>query len=540
MICNSILRYITFLVLFVPFLANAQFKVVGYMPSWAGNVGTVQYSKLTHINYAFLLPTNTGGLQAIENPSKLQSLVSTAHANGVKVMISVGGWNNGNDGGFESLAANSTYRQNFVTNIMNFVNQYNLDGADIDWEYPDAGASANNYVTLMTMLSNSLHNQGKLLTAAVVGNNGGSILSSVFPLVDFLTIMAYDANNFEHSTYNFAVTCLNYWRNRGLPKEKAILGVPFYARPSWKGYNQLLNEGASPNSDYFGSDFYNGLPTMRQKTNLAFDNGGGVMIWELSQDVNNANSLLSAIHEVKLQRTGNPPNPNIPANGSIIWLRGNNGRYVSGENGTQAMTCTRTTAGTWENFSVWNQGSGKVALRSMGKYMSSENGVAPMNCDRATIGGWEQFTWVANSNGTISLRGSNNQYVSSENGAQAMTCSRPAIGGWEQFNFGIVSAAAAAQTLSVAKQDDASGEVTEFTVYPSPVPQGGNLQVSLPRYDATSPVLISVKNVSGQEVINRKEQSNKFAVPLGNAHAGVYIISAVNGVNQYSKKFIVR
>jgi GH18 family chitinase len=75
----------------------AQFKVVGYMPSWSGDVNAIQYSKLTHINYAFLLPTATGGFQAIENPSKLQSLVSLSHANGVKVLIAVGGWNNGDN-----------------------------------------------------------------------------------------------------------------------------------------------------------------------------------------------------------------------------------------------------------------------------------------------------------------------------------------------------------------------------------------------------------------------------------------------------------
>ena len=39
--------------------AAAQFKVIGYMPSWAGDVNTVQYNKLTHINYAFILPTAT-------------------------------------------------------------------------------------------------------------------------------------------------------------------------------------------------------------------------------------------------------------------------------------------------------------------------------------------------------------------------------------------------------------------------------------------------------------------------------------------------
>src|ERR1700754_1002288 len=62
----------------------AGFKVVGYMPSWAGNISQVQFTKLTHVIYAFVLPTNSGGLTAIDG-GRLSSLASAAHANGVKV-----------------------------------------------------------------------------------------------------------------------------------------------------------------------------------------------------------------------------------------------------------------------------------------------------------------------------------------------------------------------------------------------------------------------------------------------------------------------
>jgi chitinase len=290
--------------------AVAQFKVIGYMPSWTGDVNTVQYSKLTHINYAFLLPTATGGIQGIENPSKLQSLVSNAHANGVKVMISVGGWNNGDDSGFETLAGNSGYRNTFVTNMINFVNQYGLDGVDIDWEYPDGGTSANNYVTLMTQLSTEMHNRGKLLTAAVVGTGGGSILASVFNVVDFLNLMAYDYNNYDHSTYSYAQQSMSEWRGRGLPQNKCVLGVPFYGRPSWETFAALVARGADPYADTYSGVGYNGITTIKNKTNLAFDQGSGVMIWELSGDATGANSLLSAIHEVVLNHGGGGPTGN--------------------------------------------------------------------------------------------------------------------------------------------------------------------------------------------------------------------------------------
>src|SRR6185295_15680167 len=148
--------------------ASAAIRVVGYFPSWQGSVSAIQFSKLTHVNYAFVLPNADGSLQAVDNPSKLTSLVTAAHNAGVKVSISVGGWNDGNDSAFVSLAGNSTARTAFVNNVINLINQYNLDGADIDWEYPDTTSESNNYNTLMSQLATALHSRGKLLTAAVI------------------------------------------------------------------------------------------------------------------------------------------------------------------------------------------------------------------------------------------------------------------------------------------------------------------------------------------------------------------------------------
>lgn len=119
--------------------------------------------------------------------------------------------------------------------------------------------------------------------------------------------------------------------------------------------------------------------------------------------------------------------------GQTITLKGNNGLYVSGENGQQAMTCNRPTAQGWEQFLVVDAGGGKVELQSMGQFVSSENGAQAMTCNRPTAQGWEQFTWVNNADGTISLIGNNGKYVSSENGAQAMTCNRATAQGWEEF-----------------------------------------------------------------------------------------------------------
>jgi chitinase len=287
--------------------ALAQFRVIGYLPSWTGDVNAVQYGKLTHINYAFLLPNSDGSVQAIDNPTKLQSLVAKAHASNVKVLISVGGWMNGNPAPFESIGGNAGYTNTFATNLVNFVNQYGLDGVDIDWEHPNAN-TANAYASLMQKLATEMHSRGKLLTTAVAGGawEGPGVLPSVFGNVDFMNIMAYDDTPPNHSTYALASQSITYWQGRGLPKSKTVLGVPFYAQPSGTTYADLLAQGADPNADLFNNQGYNGIPTIKSKTNLAFDQASGIMIWQLAGDAVGTNSLLTAINQVVLSR-GTPP-----------------------------------------------------------------------------------------------------------------------------------------------------------------------------------------------------------------------------------------
>ena len=57
--------------------------------------------------------------------------------------------------------------------------------------------------------------------------------------LDFVEIMAYDLHTAEHSPLWFARTSTEYWLNQ-LPKEKVVLGVPLYARPSWVQYRHLV------------------------------------------------------------------------------------------------------------------------------------------------------------------------------------------------------------------------------------------------------------------------------------------------------------
>ncbi|UOG77509.1 glycosyl hydrolase family 18 protein (plasmid) [Hymenobacter tibetensis] len=306
---NSLLLLISLVLVLHSAVALAQFRVVGYQPAWRGQINKAQLAQLTHVNYAFLQPTATGGLEPLPNPEKLRQLVAAAHAVRVRVLISVGGWHNGDHSAFDSIGATPAYTKAFVANLMRFAQEYQLDGIDMDWEHPDA-RTASGYAALMQQLGTQLHRQGKLLTAAIAGGTwaGPGILPSVFEVVDFMNIMAYDAPAPAHATYADAVQTLAYWKGRGLPAHKTVLGVPFYGQPGGVAFTALLAQGANPRADSLAAVGYNGLATIKRKTTLALNQASGIMMWELTQDASGENSLLTAIsQEVRRQASAKPP-----------------------------------------------------------------------------------------------------------------------------------------------------------------------------------------------------------------------------------------
>ncbi|MGH2642676.1 MAG: glycosyl hydrolase family 18 protein, partial [Chitinophagaceae bacterium] len=122
--------------------SSKSFKVIGYLYDKHVNIQKLPYQYLTDINYSFALPTpdSTGHIMPIPFPDTLADLVKTAHAHQVKVFVSIGGWDLGDGGGndtrYEVLAASQNTRTTFVESAMALVRQFNLDGIDIDWEYP--------------------------------------------------------------------------------------------------------------------------------------------------------------------------------------------------------------------------------------------------------------------------------------------------------------------------------------------------------------------------------------------------------------------
>ncbi len=295
------------------------FKVVGYYPSWtADGLDYVNCDVLTHVCYAFAIPKADGTLRPLENPDTARALIKKAHKKGVLVLLSVGGWSYNDvplEGVFMEATATKAKRKKLADSIVAMCEKYGFDGADMDWEHPRAdGTSKKQYEALMLSLSKRLHKKDKLLTAAVLsgatadGNiyyDAAAHTDAVLEAVDFINVMAYDGGEGErHSSYQFAKDCGKYWKKtRGLPAEKVVLGVPFYARPGWADYGTLVESvpGAHKKDHvtYNGTEvWYNGTKTIAKKTKYARENLGGIMIWDLTKDSKKkSRSLLETIRK---------------------------------------------------------------------------------------------------------------------------------------------------------------------------------------------------------------------------------------------------
>lgn len=286
------------------------FRIVTYLAGWnEKGLEKLRYECLDQINYAFAIPTEEGDLLPLANPDLARRVIAQAHARHVQVLISVGGWSHRNvplEAVFEKATETPEKIRHLAEAITAMVDEYDFDGADIDWEYPRVHSAKANEA-LYELLAAALHKRGKLLTTAVyagisaagdgcdqlgnpVDDIVGGLTDHALALLDWVHIMAYDGGNGKyHSGYGFSTECARMWRDqRHIPAEKLILGVPFYGRPGG-AYAGIL--AAHPDADQHDVKMmgeieahYNGVPTIRKKTRFAIEELGGIMIWEISED----------------------------------------------------------------------------------------------------------------------------------------------------------------------------------------------------------------------------------------------------------------
>ncbi len=285
-------------------------KVVGYFPSYRFDLHRlVDYCMVTHLNICFANPDSEGNLHI----NNFTEVINSAKLNNpdIVICISLGGGDLSDNikQNWSNLIDEPANRPAFIKKIVSFVESKNLDGVDFDLEW---SAVTSGYSNFVIALNDSLKAHNKLFTAALPATyRYPQITDDALEVFDFINLMAYDATGpwspnkpGQHSSYDFAKQSIIFWKSQGLPKEKLVLGVPFY------GYNfddknnifsftyaTMVNTNiANADIDQVGKAYYNGRPTIENKVELASKETSGIMIWELGQDRFDDYSLLTAIH----------------------------------------------------------------------------------------------------------------------------------------------------------------------------------------------------------------------------------------------------
>jgi chitinase len=282
--------------------ASQSKRIVGYLTdNRLDQLNKIELGKVTNVVYFALTSDSNGNLTAGSTYIKgLPTVISTAHANGIKVSVCVSPKSD-----FSPMANSQIARSNFIGQLVSFAHKYDLDGVDLDWESV-ADADVPNYSTLVKELKTSLSPYGLLLSLASRPAHQ-DIQPWAADYLDFISVMAYDMNHphANHSTYSDSVAAMTRWASYGVAKSKLLMGIPFYGRnegwTSSKTYAEIVNQYnlTDPNMDCIAKYCFNGINTVESKTAYAYDAGyGGVMIWELGQDKYDSRSLLTAIASV--------------------------------------------------------------------------------------------------------------------------------------------------------------------------------------------------------------------------------------------------
>ena len=216
-----------------------------------GNPNNVDAMLLDFVVYAFALINPNGTLQ-VYSEKYLRELVDLKLENpNLQVVLGIGGW--GADG-FSDAALTPTSRYAFAREVQRWVNEYNLDGVDIDWEYPGSSASGiksrkedkENFTLLLTALRDVL---GEDAWISVAGTGEASYINNVeiakiAPIINYFNLMAYDftagetgANAGKHQSnlypsdlsLNKTTSVDNQIQNlinAGMPSEQILMGLP--------------------------------------------------------------------------------------------------------------------------------------------------------------------------------------------------------------------------------------------------------------------------------------------------------------------------
>ena len=290
-------------------------KVFAYMPSWGVYGGhehfdvdkDIDYSRVTHVSYSFVKPidldkklpdnqikhdnqhvdditvntTNFGvrfddpdaALNLSQpGPWNTQGDILNRIRNNLSrypdryFVYSVGGWTYSENDEFEKATSTPARMEQFSQSLVDFMQQYNFDGIDIDWEYPENDTTAQQYLDLHRIVREKLTELGlrtgryyqlSCATTPRISKIQYIKPKEIIKYVDTVNYMAYDYSGgsfgldtmaghnaplYKPSIMSQKDEADGLWIDatikaylaQGVPPEQLLMGIPYYSR-SWIG-----------------------------------------------------------------------------------------------------------------------------------------------------------------------------------------------------------------------------------------------------------------------------------------------------------------
>ncbi|HEX7754145.1 MAG TPA: glycosyl hydrolase family 18 protein [Niabella sp.] len=240
-------------------VAGAQqksYKTVAYYSGDSTTLLQYDFSKITHLIYGFGHLDSLGHLALFrsKDTAALKAFQIIKHKYPrLKTMIALGGW-----GGCKPCSGTFSHPdsiEQFSVSVKKFLQEYQLDGIDLDWEYPAiqgvpdhpfSPADKQHFTSLVISLRKKLGDK-KLITFAAGGFqyylNESIEWQKVAGVVDFVNLMTYDlvhgySTKTGHQSSLYAALpgeasvdrAIQFFKSIHFPLGKIIVGVPFYVR----------------------------------------------------------------------------------------------------------------------------------------------------------------------------------------------------------------------------------------------------------------------------------------------------------------------
>ncbi|PGH27225.1 hypothetical protein AJ80_01182 [Polytolypa hystricis UAMH7299] len=237
---------------------------IAYYETWADTRScdsfrpeNIPVKALTHINIAF------AGIKdsrvAIENSEMIARVAKLKRRNrSLKVWIAVGGWSFSDPGptrtAWSDMASTKETRGKFINSLMDLFETFDLDGVDLDWEYPvadDRGGKDDdyaNYVHLIKEMRKEFRERNpswgiSMAIPASYWYLQNFDIAALEPLVDWFNLMSYDIHGkwdqynewtgpyvLGHTNVTEIESGVDLLRRNGINLWKISLGMGFYGR----------------------------------------------------------------------------------------------------------------------------------------------------------------------------------------------------------------------------------------------------------------------------------------------------------------------